>query len=357
MCHSTDSRAPAPPLVVPTDDHRAFDLTAADGAVSPSFEAYPATSTSSGVVILPDVRGAHAYYRDLAVRFAEAGYAAIVIDYYGRLTDDPGRDDDFNWQALFESVDPVWIERDVAAAIARLAERAITSVLTVGFCFGGAQSWRLASTALALSGAVGFYGPPRFVGDAVDAISKPVLMLLAGDDVATTPAEFETFTARLDATGTAYEQHTYPGAPHSFFDGAQTEFRDAADDAWRRVLSFLGRHHASPSADPRQPTLSRLDRIVPDLPGLADRLAHQTINNRPGLPRRDRELLILAMLIAIGDTGPQLQAHAQYAAAAGLSVDELREVVIQAVPYVGFPRAINAAFALEQHLATRESVG
>ena len=46
------------------------------------------------MVILPDVRGVHAYYEALAQRFAEARFGAIVVDYYGRTAGVGDRDDE-----------------------------------------------------------------------------------------------------------------------------------------------------------------------------------------------------------------------------------------------------------------------
>ncbi|WP_067179519.1 hypothetical protein [Microtetraspora niveoalba] len=59
--------------------------------------------------------------------------------------------------------------------------------------------------------------------------------------------------AERGATGPAFtvgfcfggSRHTYPGAPHSFFDRAYAEWGEACADAWRRILEFTGRHGAS----------------------------------------------------------------------------------------------------------------
>ena len=52
------------------------------------------------IVILPDVRGLHPYYEELALRFAEAGIDALAIDYFGRTAGiDTPRDDTFEYRA------------------------------------------------------------------------------------------------------------------------------------------------------------------------------------------------------------------------------------------------------------------
>lgn len=242
MCHSTASRPPGPPHPGAVAESGALRLTSADGTVFAAFDALPAEPNGTNVVILPDVRGAHPFYRALAERFAEAGYHATAIDYYGRTAGADERDDAFDWQSYFPLVRSEEVAADVAAAVAHLGRRSPGPTFTVGFCFGGGQSWRLAASDLGLAGVIGFYGLPRLVRDVVDGVGAPMLLLLAGADVATPREEFVDLAARLDAAGASYEMHTYPGAPHSFFDQGHAAWREACDDAWRRVLAFTANH-------------------------------------------------------------------------------------------------------------------
>jgi carboxymethylenebutenolidase len=187
------------------------------------------------IVLLPDVRGVHAFYRDLTRRFAEAGFETVAVDYYGRTAGLGARDDAFDWESRLPHVQPDDVAKDVAAARDFLGDG---PVFTVGFCFGAGQSWRLSAADLGLAGVIGFYGLPKLVEDVVDDLEAPMLLLLAGEDVATSRAEFAAFTDSLDATGVAYEQHVYADAPHSFFDRSYAEWGEACDDAWRRILAF-----------------------------------------------------------------------------------------------------------------------
>jgi carboxymethylenebutenolidase len=119
--------------------------------------------------------------------------------------------------------------------------------VSVGFCFGGAQSF-LAGTApaLGLDAVVGFYGAlasPR-LGPAAplhhaEEIRCPVLGLFGGADQGIPVEQVKEFESRLQAAGVPQEIVIYPDAPHSFFDRRFEEHADACEDAWRRVLRFI----------------------------------------------------------------------------------------------------------------------
>ena len=71
-------------------------LTSADGT---EFSAYLARAEgSTGVVVLPDVRGLFRFYEQLAERFAAAGHPAIAIDYFGRTAGLGPRDENFEFR-------------------------------------------------------------------------------------------------------------------------------------------------------------------------------------------------------------------------------------------------------------------
>jgi 4-carboxymuconolactone decarboxylase len=72
------------------------------------------------------------------------------------------------------------------------------------------------------------------------------------------------------------------------------------------------------------------------------------VHSRGGLPIRERELVIVAVLSALGGLDPQVRAHIRAARAIGVSDRELEETIIQISPYAGFPRAINAMKVLRE---------
>jgi carboxymethylenebutenolidase len=216
-------------------------LTSADGT---EFSAFLARAEGpTGVVVLPDVRGLFRFYEQLAERFADAGHPAIAIDYFGRTAGLGPRDESFEYMPHVQQTRPETVAQDVAAALAFLQEETgVERAITVGFCFGGAQSFMQATEGHAgLAGVVGFYGSlkrdgQRWALDRAPDAKVPVLGLFAGADENITPDQVAAFDAALPVE---HAIHTYEGAPHSFFDRRQEQYAEASQDAWERILGFM----------------------------------------------------------------------------------------------------------------------
>jgi 4-carboxymuconolactone decarboxylase len=72
------------------------------------------------------------------------------------------------------------------------------------------------------------------------------------------------------------------------------------------------------------------------------------VHARPGLDVRERELIIVAVLTAIGSSDPQVRAHVRALRAIDVPFGEIEEAILQTAPYAGFPRAINALKVLRE---------
>ncbi|TMD91321.1 MAG: dienelactone hydrolase family protein, partial [Chloroflexi bacterium] len=144
-----------------------------------------------------------------------------------------------------EKTTPETIGMDVAAAMAYLKSKdggVVRSVFTVGFCFGGSSSWNQSALNPGLNGCIGFYGRPTRSEPYISKMKAPLLVLVAGADAATPVEVSKDFEAKLTAAGVPHEMHIYEGAPHSFFDRTYEQWKEACDDAWRRMLAFVKKH-------------------------------------------------------------------------------------------------------------------
>ena len=251
MCYDDDARPPLPPIRGAAGDSGPVTLNASDGTEVAAYAARAAQPGGAGIVILPDVRGLHPFFEELALRFAEAGVQAVAIDYFSRTAGTGRRPEGFEYEPHVTQLEAAGIQADIAAAVAFLrstdggsAER----VYTVGFCIGGRISFVQAATQEGLDGVIGFYGWP--IGEhrsglpspaaLADRMTAKVLALWGGADRGIGPEVVAEFEQALQAAGVEHQSITYPDAPHSFFDRKATEFANESEDAWRQMLDFVG---------------------------------------------------------------------------------------------------------------------
>jgi carboxymethylenebutenolidase len=206
----------------------------------------------ANVVIFPDVRGLHQFYKELALRFAEKGVDAIAIDYFGRTAGTGSRDDSFDFMAHVPQIALPSFMDDVRAALACLRGTGATrkGTFVVGFCMGGGLALHAGAEDLDLAGVIAFYSGfgRKFVGSEQTALERahtiryPVLGLYGGADPGIPVEQVQTLDEELDQAGVEHEIVIYEGAPHSFFDRKAVEFAEASTNAWERVLGFIGAH-------------------------------------------------------------------------------------------------------------------
>jgi carboxymethylenebutenolidase len=248
MCFDHDSRPPIAPIAGGSLDAREVALEAADGNRFAAYLARAAEPTGAGIVILPDVRGLHAYYRELALRFAEHGVDAIAIDYFGRTAGIGDRGEGFDFGPHVPRTTYEGLRADTTAGAAHLREIAGTrSLFTIGFCMGGRLAFLSAGFGLGLAGVIGFYGWPTgpskndtpAPADVADTLDAPILSIFGGADQGIGPEVREEWARALDGADRSHELIVYDGAPHSFFDRKAEEFAKQSEAAWERTLAFV----------------------------------------------------------------------------------------------------------------------
>lgn len=247
MCFDHDSRPPIAPIAGAALDSRELTLTAADGNQLTAFEARAARPGDAAIVILPDVRGLHDYYAELAMRFAEAGIDAVAIDWFGRTAGLGRRREGFDYPPEVQRLQWDGMAADIRAGAEHARTFGRNRLFTIGFCMGGRAAFLASTLGLGLTGAIGFYGSPVGPGrggspqpvDLADRMDGEILGLFGGADESIPPAAIEAFDEALTQAGVEHQFESYPGAPHSFFDRKADQYADASADAWRRILEFV----------------------------------------------------------------------------------------------------------------------
>ena len=252
MCYDDKARPPAPPGATGAAQGEDIVLTASDGNQFAAFVATPAKAAEAQIIIYPDVRGLHQFYKELGLRFAELGITALAFDYFGRTAGLTARDDSFEFRPHVDQFKYEPFSLDVQAALDYLRGKsgADTPTFVVGFCMGGSLALLTGTNpAFGFAGLIPFYaglsrdrGGKGSVLDNAEHVLYPVMALFGGADAGIPEAEVKQLDEKLDKAGVEHEIAVYPGAPHSFFDRQATEFADASADAWQRVLDFIAAH-------------------------------------------------------------------------------------------------------------------
>jgi carboxymethylenebutenolidase len=253
MCFDHDSRPPIRPIAGAALDSQEVTLTSADDNRFTAFEAMAADPSGAAIVILPDVRGLHPYYVELALRFAENGVDAVAIDWFGRTAGRGLRREGFDYMPHVNATTWAGMSADIAAGAVRartLGPDRVHSLFTIGFCFGGRAAFLSATLGLGLAGAIGFYGPPVGPGRAgmpapaevADRMEGAILGIFGGADAGIPPEAIAAFEAALERAGVEHRLITYPNAPHSFFDRKAAEYAKESAAAWAEVLAFVRAH-------------------------------------------------------------------------------------------------------------------
>lgn len=222
------------------------------------FLALPESAAAAvpGVVVIPDVWGLSAHYRDQARRLAASGFAALAIDPY-RLTG-PLRisqpSEALAWIAGLS--DPLMLET-VQQGVNHLAAQpqCTGGVGVVGFCMGGQYALLAACACSGISACASFYGMVRYAQglsadkkprqplDALATLQCPVLGFYGEEDPIIPVADVHALREKLAAAPAPGEAVLYPGAGHAFANDTRPDtYRPRATrDAWGRLLPFLRR--------------------------------------------------------------------------------------------------------------------
>lgn len=102
--------------------------------------------------------------------------------------------------------------------------------------------------------------------------------------------------------------------------------------------------------------MASLDRVAPDVAKLILEFAFNDIYTRPGLSLQQRELVTITSLLTQGDTADQLRVHLNGCLNVELSRTEIVETCIHCIPYVGFPKVLNALTVVKEVFAKKEDL-
>ena len=226
-----------------------------DGARLRGHLAIPSSGRGPALVLVPDVRGLSAHYRDVAGRFADAGFLTLAVDLYSRegTPDLPDLDAIMRWMAGLPDIRVLGDLRAAAAYLRTRAERRGRIGIT-GFCMGGQYALLAACTDASLAACVSWYGMLRYEQptahrpasplDLAARLGCPYLGFFGEDDALIPLADVRELGLRLERAGKVFEIRTVPGCGHAFFNDTRVDaYRPAAaTETFHAAVAFLQRH-------------------------------------------------------------------------------------------------------------------
>ncbi len=193
------------------------------------------------VLVIHENRGLNPYIEDVARRLAVAGFIAFAPDALTPLGGYPGNDDEGRAMQRKRDSDEMFADFVAATSFLQNHPDSTGKVGSVGFCYGGGVSARLALRMPSLSAAVSYYGSHPDPAEAKDI--KQALMFHHGATDESINASWPEFEKALQAAGASFEEFTYPDAGHGFHNDTTPRYVEAAAKlSWQRTTAFFARH-------------------------------------------------------------------------------------------------------------------
>ena len=210
-----------------------------------------------GVIVIHEVFGLVPHVKELALKMAAKGYAALAPDLHHR--EGPGDPDDAAAVVRAAGGNPdARTIGDVTGALALLRSLPYCNgkVGVIGFCSGGRQVYVAACNIPGLDAAVDCYGgrvvagpddlndrQPRAPIEMSEGLSCPLLGLFGVEDTSPSPEHMQMVEQELKRLGKTYAFHTYDDAGHGFFADYRPSYRPhAAVDGWERVFAWFDKY-------------------------------------------------------------------------------------------------------------------
>lgn len=205
----------------------------------------PAKTPRAAVAVFPTIKNHTLAVEAKARALAEAGYAALLCDFYGAAPVDMAQA--YQWANALTK-DPVSYRARLHAALAALRATAPTlRQAAIGFCMGGQAALELARDGADLALAVSFHGLLETKAPAQPGAIKARILVCHGDADPLAPRQHVLrFWEEMDRAGADWHFHSYAGVRHSFTNpeppaGNPAIAYDASADrqSWASLLSLL----------------------------------------------------------------------------------------------------------------------
>jgi dienelactone hydrolase len=209
-----------------------------------------------GVLVVHEWWGHNDHARNRSKMLAQAGYTALALDMYGsgKLASHPKKAGEYmnatfsNWtdsQARYNKAMEVLKEHKTVD---------VTRIGSIGFCFGGAVSIKMARSGADLKGIVAFHSSlPTKPAITKNSMKSAVLIINGSEDGFLKPESVASFSQDMFNANVDFTYMNLKGAKHSFTNPQADEFskqfnisalqynKKADEEAWSAMLKFFER--------------------------------------------------------------------------------------------------------------------
>jgi carboxymethylenebutenolidase len=228
--------------------HREWVTVKHDGRSVQTFVAYPEANTKTPVVlVVHEIFGLSDWAQEVTDELAAAGYIAVAPDLLSGMGPNGGRTDSLEEGKVMETVshldpDQVTADLNAAADYAMKIPASNGKLFVVGFCWGGGESFRFATTRQDIAADFVFYGPGPEAAS-IAHIKAPVYAFYAGNDARIDVTVPDT-AATMRADGKKFDPVMYQGAGHGFMRAGEEPNPDPAnararEQSWLRLKKLL----------------------------------------------------------------------------------------------------------------------
>lgn len=208
--------------------------TPGSGYFSPS-----GTGSGPGIIVIQEWWGLVGHIKDVADRFATAGFNALVPDFYnGKSTTEPDEAGSMMMALQIEEVAKL-----VRGSVDFLLDgsREGDKVGVVGFCMGGQLSMYAACVDPRIGACVNFYGIHPHVYPDFAKINGPLLGFFAEDDEYNPLESVAALDKKLTELGKEHSITVFEGTQHAFFNSDRPEVynHEVAEMCWEQMIAFF----------------------------------------------------------------------------------------------------------------------
>ncbi len=215
------------------------------------------TGPFPGIIVIHAAPGYVSHFKEVALKFASAGYIAIAPNLHHR--EGPGDPEDVGSDV--REAGGVPDDRcigDIQGSLSLLQSLPYYSgkVGIIGYCSGGRQVYLVACSIPSIDAAIDCYGgnvlavsedlterQPVAPIDLTADMNCPILGLFGTDDPSPSPEDTKATELALKRNDKIYEFHTYENAGHAFFADYRPNYRQhAAVDGWERIFSWFSKY-------------------------------------------------------------------------------------------------------------------